>query len=198
MSNFYKLSQITTLIIILSISSCYENKSIKEDNSKDVSDTKSNRTEAVKNTCTICNRQFEGTGYEEVSDGVWEPCKYPFQCFICSPACGMKHTNKMNKLMEDVGVSSKNSNIDNLESYLSKTTFSLDGNGSVRFQSNGEFTIKGGRATLLGSFTVSGNQVNISGLQAVDGMYDASNNRASSGIATLQSNGSLSLILSDG
>ena len=100
--------------------------------------------------------------------------------------------------MERVGASSEAENTEDLETYLLKTSFTLDGNGSVRFQSNGEFTIRGGRATLLGRYRVSGNQVIISRLQAVDGMFDASNNRSTSGLATLNSDGSLSLTMNDG
>lgn len=64
-------------------------------------DVKNTEPEVVKNTCEICNREFEGLGYEEVSDGVWEPCKEPYQCFVCSPSCGRKHTGNMNNLVEE-------------------------------------------------------------------------------------------------
>ena len=57
--------------------------------------------QAVKNTCTICNREFEGRGYDEVSEGVWRPCQEPYQCFICSSTCGMRHTSEMNNLLEE-------------------------------------------------------------------------------------------------
>jgi hypothetical protein len=53
----------------------------------------------VQNTCSICNRSFTGNGYEEVSDGVWRMCQDPYQCPVCSKACGMKHTREMNKYL---------------------------------------------------------------------------------------------------
>jgi hypothetical protein len=53
------------------------------------------------NECTICGREFKGSGYEEVADGVWERCNESYQCFICSPACGRKHTQKMNSYISD-------------------------------------------------------------------------------------------------
>ncbi|MBT6439897.1 MAG: hypothetical protein HOK72_09350, partial [Flavobacteriales bacterium] len=45
--------------------------------------------------CSICNNDFEHSGYKEISTGVWRKCKDPYQCFICSKTCGMKHTKKM-------------------------------------------------------------------------------------------------------
>jgi hypothetical protein len=53
------------------------------------------------NECSICGHDFKGNGYEEVSDGVWERCNEPYQCYICSPACGRKHTQKMNSYIRD-------------------------------------------------------------------------------------------------
>jgi hypothetical protein len=54
--------------------------------------------------CSICGRTFTHHGYEEISEGVWKPCQEPYQCQICSPECGMKHTNEMNRIMNQVGV----------------------------------------------------------------------------------------------
>jgi hypothetical protein len=95
------------IVLIVLLTGC-ETKApdLRESNSEIVSDERQAEEpepEAVKNTCTICERQFEGLGYQEVTEGVWEPCEYPYQCFICSPACGMKHTRGMNNLMERVG-----------------------------------------------------------------------------------------------
>lgn len=52
--------------------------------------------ESIKNTCSICGSLFTGSGYEETSNGIWKKCEDPYQCFICSPTCGRKHTDKMN------------------------------------------------------------------------------------------------------
>ena len=48
------------------------------------------------NICEICHRSFKGRGYEEVSDGIWKLCQEPYQCYICSKSCGLKHTREMN------------------------------------------------------------------------------------------------------
>ena len=65
------------------------------------------------NVCSICNRTFKGKGYEEVSDGVWKECQEPYQCYICSKACGLKHTSKMNNLVNET----KNNYDNNSNSY---------------------------------------------------------------------------------
>jgi hypothetical protein len=92
-------------VLGIAFSGC-ENKSRNEtdENTEAISSSENvdaPEPEVVKNTCEICNREFEGLGYEEVSDGVWEPCKEPYQCFVCSPSCGRKHTGNMNNLVEE-------------------------------------------------------------------------------------------------
>ncbi len=84
------------------------------------------------------------------------------------------------------------------ETYLHNTTFRLGNNGRVNFQRNGKVSITGGRADLLGSYEIYNNQAVITKLQAVYGNFDASNNNGSSGYVKLNSNGSLSMTLSDG
>lgn len=65
------------------------------------SEQSSQNNSEVENTCTICNRTFTGKGYEEVSNGVWRLCEEPYQCYICSKSCGMKHTRQMNNLINE-------------------------------------------------------------------------------------------------
>ncbi len=60
-----------------------------------------NRDKISKETCTICGKEFIGKGYKEVSNGLWKLCEDPYQCFICSPSCGLRHTNKMNSYIDD-------------------------------------------------------------------------------------------------
>jgi hypothetical protein len=84
------------------------------------------------------------------------------------------------------------------ETYLHNTTFRLGNNGRVNFQRNGKVSITGGRADLLGGYEIYDNQAVITKLQAVYGNFDASNNNGSSGYVKLNSNGSLSMTLSDG
>ena len=67
--------------------------------SKDDVDEKPQSGNNNTNECSICGRDFKGNGYEEILDGVWERCKEPYQCYICSPACGRKHTQKMNSYL---------------------------------------------------------------------------------------------------
>jgi hypothetical protein len=89
--------------------------------------------------------------------------------------------------------------INDLGSFILKQSYTLNGSGSVIFYSNGEIVIKGGRATLRGLYEVIDNdKIRITGLQAVDGIFDASNNRSSYGLLYLNSEGSLSGLLTDG
>jgi hypothetical protein len=52
--------------------------------------------------CSICGKRFKGPGYEEVSHGNWKLCEEPYQCFVCSPACGKKHTSNWDEILEEV------------------------------------------------------------------------------------------------
>jgi hypothetical protein len=56
------------------------------------------------NECNICGKKFTGRGYEEVSDGVWRLCKYPYQSYICSSWCGKKSTEKMDNALRNHGI----------------------------------------------------------------------------------------------
>ena len=83
--------------------------------------------------------------------------------------------------------------------YLTSNTFTLNGNGSVSFnkigmgsKNNGQVTIKGGRADLIGNYSVStSGTIQITDLKAYDGYFDANNNNSTSGTFYLQSNGSI-------
>jgi hypothetical protein len=65
--------------------------------------TNENSSNVIYNQCSICGRKFTGNGFEEVSEGVWKPCQEPYQCYICSQECGMKHTAQMNALLNKLG-----------------------------------------------------------------------------------------------
>jgi hypothetical protein len=77
-----------------------ENESKVDVSSKDEVDENAQFENNKTNECTICGYDFKGNGYEEISDGVWERCNEPYQCYICSPACGRKHTQKMNSYLK--------------------------------------------------------------------------------------------------
>lgn len=49
------------------------------------------------NTCEVCGNHFSGSGYTEVSEGVWTKTQEPYQSFICSKTCGYRHTENWNK-----------------------------------------------------------------------------------------------------
>jgi hypothetical protein len=51
-------------------------------------------------TCTKCGKRFTGRGYTEVSDGVWEEEKAPYQSYICSRQCGQKHTDNWHEVLD--------------------------------------------------------------------------------------------------
>jgi hypothetical protein len=72
------------------------------DNSREEVVRGKNNNGIVSHSCSICDREFVGRGYEEVADGIWQPCQEPYQCFICSRSCGLKHTQKMNSLIRSL------------------------------------------------------------------------------------------------
>ncbi len=82
-----------------------ENNSSSNNTSNDApSSSSESATIDNTNTCNICGKEFTGKGYEEVSEGVWQPCKDPNQCFICSRNCGLQSTRNMDKILEKYGV----------------------------------------------------------------------------------------------
>ncbi|MDB5228912.1 MAG: hypothetical protein JWN78_3105 [Bacteroidota bacterium] len=95
-----------SLIIIAIIPVAVPNSEKTSDyNQMNNSQTESSKTvteEVKENTCSICGRKFKGNGYEEASEGIWKPCSYPYQCYVCSPECGRKHTAEVNKLLDKV------------------------------------------------------------------------------------------------
>lgn len=99
------------------------------------------------------------------------------------------------------GVGSNDGGIDkdlDIKSYLTTHTFNINGNGKVEFVNN-EMIVEGGGATIHGNYSITSTKTaRITNYQAVDGLYDASNNRAGAGTLTLNSDGTIRLILSDG
>lgn len=86
----------------------------------------------------------------------------------------------------------------NLASYLTTHTFNINGNGKVEFVNN-EMIVEGGRATIHGNYSITSTKTaRITNYQAIDGLYDASNNRAGAGTLTLNSDGTISFFLTDG
>lgn len=63
--------------------------------------------EKNKNDCSICNIEFTGWGYIEVTDGKWKKSKHPHQSYICGVYCGLKHTKKMNDVIKATAPTSK-------------------------------------------------------------------------------------------
>lgn len=48
------------------------------------------------NVCDECGRRFHGRGFNEIYNGVWKETAEPYQSFICSKSCGLRHTQKFN------------------------------------------------------------------------------------------------------
>lgn len=61
-----------------------------------------NTNQESQTICSICGRKFTGRGYTEVSNGVWEPSDSQTYSQICSVSCGLKHTAKMNGLINSI------------------------------------------------------------------------------------------------
>ena len=76
-------------------------KESEHTNNESIQNINSSGTEAY-TKCSICGRKFTGSGYEEVSTGVWRPSSEPFQSQICSPSCGKKASNQFNKAVDDL------------------------------------------------------------------------------------------------
>ena len=96
-----------TVSILVIFQGCFGSSSENEQNKEldeysENSSIYNNQTTESTNTCSICDKTFTGNGYEEVSDGVWKPCKESYQCYICSKSCGMKHTRQMNNLVNGI------------------------------------------------------------------------------------------------
>ena len=63
-------------------------------------------------TCSICGNSFLGNGYEEQMDGSWKELEDGYQGQICSPTCGERHAEKMNKIGQKYGVDLENESND--------------------------------------------------------------------------------------
>lgn len=83
----------------LGIHGADQNRYINASNSSIKEEPKTEKQTYTANVCTVCGKKFSGKGYEEVADGVWEQCKEPYQCYICSAFCGRIQTKKMNELV---------------------------------------------------------------------------------------------------
>ncbi|MEO8240333.1 MAG: hypothetical protein ABI576_19670 [Flavobacterium sp.] len=83
----------------------HNNKSQKSEefNSPTV-DSVSNSIESTSNICSICGKEFNNRGYEEVSEGVWKELEEGNQGLICSPACGRKHNQQFKDIAKKYGV----------------------------------------------------------------------------------------------
>ncbi len=73
------------------------------------------KVEQSQTICSICGNRFSGNGYEEASNGVWRPCDSHTFSMICSESCGLKHTAKMNGIINSLPNKS-----DNGEDYFSR------------------------------------------------------------------------------
>jgi|TARA_B110000261_G_C13075717_1_gene353928 hypothetical protein len=82
-------------------------------------------------------------------------------------------------------------NSSELDEFLTKNSFSVNGNGRVVFDRNNNVYINGGRADLRGTYSTSSGNVRISNLQAVSGYFDPSNNNGSSGRFSVDCNGNM-------
>ena len=104
--------KITFLIISISLLYSCINRSTT-DNNQDDRNILQESSIPSKTTCSICGNEFEGNGYEEVSDGVWTELKDPFTGTICSASCGRKHTQEFNDIANSYGVDLNESNSSN-------------------------------------------------------------------------------------
>ena len=106
-------NNICTLIIFISLISCNgsvsKDKSQKSEEFNTTIDSVSNPIESTSNICSICDKEFNNRGYEEVSEGVWRELEEGNQGQICSPACGRKHNQQFNDVAKKYGVDLENS-----------------------------------------------------------------------------------------
>jgi hypothetical protein len=94
------------------------------------------------NTCSICSNKFTGNGYQEVEEGNWALCEENINSSICSPECGNKHIEEMNKIINKASFKSDNNcsfnSDEDVLSYLIGKSFKQDGgNIEINFKTDG-------------------------------------------------------------
>lgn len=71
-----------------------------------------NQNTNTTNTCSICEREFSGYGYEEVSENNWQQLNGG-QSLICSPRCGLEHIQNYNDILTKHGYKPLNESTSN-------------------------------------------------------------------------------------
>ena len=107
-------------LCLISLSCQLENDKVDKSSNTQVSSALESNVLAVSEkvwTCSICNKEVSGRGFEEISDGVWRPCAEKFQCMICSEKCGLKHTGKWDALAANnsIDFSQNENNVNGIE-----------------------------------------------------------------------------------
>lgn len=130
-------------ILFLLISCKYEHRNENVSNPMQKINQEAVKQHKITNNilCSICGIEFEGSGYEEVSNGIWEECNKPYQCQVCSIECGLEHTANMNGFVEQVKQDDSKCIFENDKQVLSyligKTFRSNNGNTEIIFSSDG-------------------------------------------------------------
>lgn len=164
-TNYFKIISSTVIVVVFLFLAFGSGESKSSDSSSGTVETtskvpasvKDNSKEQKTTTCEFCGKEFIGRGYQMISEGVCEPCKEPYQSFLCSPECAMgnnkKTTEKFNEILNKHGYSSldesqENNNQSNADcsfnadsdvlSYLIGKTFTQQGGSvEIRFTTDG-------------------------------------------------------------
>lgn len=104
-------------------------------------------SEPEENTCSVCDKKFTGNGYQEIEEGKWVPCDENIISSICSPACGKKHIEEMDNIINATSYKPDDNCSFNSDgavlSYLIGKSFKQDGGDiEVNFTTDGA-TISG-------------------------------------------------------
>lgn len=86
-----------------------------------------------KSTCNICEREFNGNGYEEQLDGTFKELEYPYSNQLCSPSCARKASQKLENVANEYGVDlneSSNSRCDRCSGHYEEGFCNLCGGAS--------------------------------------------------------------------
>lgn len=158
------MKNIIILSIIFLLISCkneQRNESVSNPIEETIQELEIQQNSTNLNLCSICGNEFEGRGYEEVSNGVWEECNEPYQCQICSLECGLQHTNNMNGFVEQVKQDDSKCVFENdneVLSYLIGKTFrSNDKKAEINFSPDGA-TVSGRLYQWLSYETLGGHK----------------------------------------
>jgi hypothetical protein len=97
-----------SFLIVFFVVKCSGNEDVNnsEIQSEEITEesTSTNSSAESTATCTICDKEFYGRGYEEQVDGSIIELSDPYQGFLCSPSCVRKASQKTEDVANKYGI----------------------------------------------------------------------------------------------